>query len=145
MKKRISKLLMCSYMVAAILAFVACDNELEVQQSYPFTIETMPVPKRVAKGETVEIRCKLKREGVYEEEAYTIRFFLFEGQGSLRMDKTTFLPNDRYPLTSDSFRLYYTAKSDGAHNFVVYIENKAGQIQELTFDFANENESEEDA
>ncbi|WP_277638459.1 DUF3872 domain-containing protein [Bacteroides graminisolvens] len=143
MKKILSKLLVYSYMVAAMLGFVACDNELEVQQSYPFTIETMPIPKSVAKGETVEIRCELKREGVYEEEAYTIRFFLFEGQGSLRMDDVTFLPNDRYPLTNDSFRLYYTAKSDGAHNFVIYIENKVGQIQELTFDFTNDTDNED--
>ena len=34
------------------IALVSCDNELDVQQGYPFTVETMPVPKRIVKGET---------------------------------------------------------------------------------------------
>ena len=42
--------------ILAAAALVSCDNELEVQQSYPFVVETMPVPARIVKGETVEIR-----------------------------------------------------------------------------------------
>ena len=54
-----------SAMLATVvaIALVSCDNDLDVQQGYPFTVETMPVPKRIVKGETVEIRCELKREG----------------------------------------------------------------------------------
>ena len=46
----------------AVFCLSACDNELDIQQAYPFTIETMPVQKHIAKGQTAEIRCTLKRE-----------------------------------------------------------------------------------
>ena len=48
-------------LVACLLS--ACNDEVDVQQSYPFKVETLPVPTRIVKGETVEIRCELKREG----------------------------------------------------------------------------------
>lgn len=47
----------------AVLLLSACSDEVEVQQSYPFKVETLPVPTSIVKGETVEIRCELKREG----------------------------------------------------------------------------------
>ena len=47
--------------------FASCDDELDVMQAYPFTVETMPVPKELAKGETAEIRCELVREGEFEK------------------------------------------------------------------------------
>ena len=53
----------------------SCDDELEIQQSYPFTVETMPVPNKVTKGQTVEIRCEMKKEGNYTNALYTIRYF----------------------------------------------------------------------
>ena len=34
----------------------ACDSKLDIQQAYEFDIKTMPVPKEIAVGETVEIR-----------------------------------------------------------------------------------------
>ena len=46
------------------IGFTACDDDLDVTQAYPFTVETMPVPKELAQGETAEIRCELVREGV---------------------------------------------------------------------------------
>ncbi len=77
-----------SAMLATVvaIALVSCDNELDVQQGYPFTVETMPVPKRIVKGETVEIRCELKREGRFSDARYTVRYFQPDGKGSLRMD-----------------------------------------------------------
>ncbi len=89
------------------------ENELDVQQAYPFTVETMPVPTRIVKGETVEIRCELKREGRFSDARYTIRYFQPDGKGTLRMDDgMVLLPNDRYPLDREVFRLYYTSESE---------------------------------
>ena len=63
----------------------------------------MPVPNKVTKGQTVEIRCELKRTGEFANTLYTIRYFQFEGEGSLKMDNgITFLPNDRYLLENES-------------------------------------------
>ena len=52
--------------------FASCDDELDVMQAYPFTVETMPVPKELAKGETAEIRCEVVREGDFDGAGYTI-------------------------------------------------------------------------
>ena len=81
------------------IGFTACDDDLGVTQAYPFTVETMPVPNKVTKGQTVEIRCELKRTGEFANTLYTIRYFQFEGEGTLKMaGGITFLPNDRYLL-----------------------------------------------
>ena len=118
----------------------SCDDELDIQQSYPFTVETMPVPNKVTKGQTVEIRCEMKKEGNYANALYTIRYFLFEGEGTLKMDNgITFLPNDRYLLENEKFRLYYTSGCSEAQNFIVVVEDNFGNAYELEFDFNNQN------
>ena len=122
----------------------SCDDELDIQQSYPFTVETMPVPGKVTKGQTVEIRCEMKKEGNYANALYTIRYFQFEGEGTLKMDNgITFLPNDRYLLENEKFRLYYTSGCSEAQNFIVMVEDNFGNAYELEFDFNNQNVKDE--
>ena len=73
-------------LIAAMsFTLVSCDDDMDIQQSYPFTVEVMPVPNKVVKGQTVEIRCELKKEGDFSGTLYTIRYFQFEGEGSLKM------------------------------------------------------------
>lgn len=92
--------LVCALMGMTFSILTSCSDDLDVQQSYPFKVETMPVPKRIVKGETVEIRCELKREGRFSDARYTIRYFQPDGEGKLRMDDgMVLLPNDRYPWT----------------------------------------------
>ena len=80
-------------MLGAILLVFSCDDKLDVQQVYLFTVTTMPVQKRIKIGETAEIRCQLHWEGYYEETKYFIRYFQPDGKGTLRMaDETVFLP-----------------------------------------------------
>ena len=114
----------------------ACDRELEVQQAYDFTLETMPVQKDIRRGETAEIRCSLKRAGRFAVARYTLRYFQSEGKGMLRLDKGAALkPNDRYPLTREEFRLYYTSQSTDRQTIDVYIEDNFGKVQQQTFSF----------
>ena len=47
--------------IIACMTFGSCSNELNVTKSFPFTIETMPVPKELSQGETIEIRCTSER------------------------------------------------------------------------------------
>ena len=120
----------------AVLLLSACSDEMEVQQSYPFKVENMPVPTRIIKGETVEIRCEL----------YTIRYFQPDGEGKLRMDDgMVLLPNDRYPLDREVFRLYYTSESEEQQTIDIYFEDNSepAQLYQLTFDFNNETEDED--
>ena len=104
----------------------SCDDELDIQQSYPFTVETMPVPGKVTKGQTVEIRCEMKKAGNYTNALYTIGYFQFGGEGMLRMAHgITFLPNDRYLLENDKLRLYYTSGCSEAQNFLKSFRSNA--------------------
>ena len=118
------------------LCLPACDRELEVQQAYDFTLETMPVQKDLRRGETAEIRCSLKRAGRFAGARYTLRYFQSEGKGMLRLDKGAALkPNDRYPLVREEFRLYYTSQMLARQTIDVYIEDNFGVMKRLTFDF----------
>ena len=99
-KRGLAGMVAVLFLGLAVLLLSACSDEMEVQQSYPFKVENMPVPTRIIKGETVEIRCELKREGHFSDARYTIRYFQPDGKGTLRMDDgMVLLPNDRYPLT----------------------------------------------
>lgn len=130
------------FMAVASVLLSACDSQLDVQQAYPFTLETMPVPKRIGVGETAEIRCTLVREGEYADARYTIRYFQPDGKGELRMDDgMVFLPNDRYPLERFSFRLYYTSRSDGQQTIDIYIEDNMGQEVQKSFTFQNDSDT----
>ena len=133
-------------MVVAMVGLPACDDELEVRQAFPFTVELMPIPNKVTNGETVEIRCELVTEGKTDNTIYTIRYFQFEGDGTLKMDNGIVLqPNDRYLLEKEIFRMYYTSECDESQNFIVVVEDNYGQSYEMEFDLNNENVDEEPA
>ena len=88
------------------VCFTACDDDLDVTQAYPFTVEAMPVPKELAQGETAEIRCELVREGEFDGAVYTIRYFQYDGEGTLKLDNGLVLqPNDRYLLENEKLHL----------------------------------------
>ena len=131
--KKMKKILALAVWIAALgLLCASCDNGLDIQQAYTFSLETMPVQKRISVGETAEIRCTLVREGRYD------------GRGELRMDDgTVFLPNDRYPLDREVFRLYYTSRSDDQQAIDVYVEDNTGQVVKTSFTFQSENGTEE--
>lgn len=141
MKKIIRNILMRVYLLGAMLLAFSCDDKLDVQQVHPFTVTTMPVQKRIKKGETAEIRFQLHREGYYKETKYFIRYFQPDGKGTLRMaDGKAFLPNDLYPLPGETFCLYYTSASTDQQQIDVYIEDSFRQVVQLTFAFNNEND-----
>ena len=70
-KRGLGGLLSVLFLSLTAFLFTACNDDMDVQQAYPFTVETMPVPTRIVKGETVEIRCELKREGRFSDARYT--------------------------------------------------------------------------
>lgn len=107
MKKILNMILVMGMLTLAVFCLSACDRDLDVQQSYPFTVETMPVQKDIIRGQTAEIRCTLKRGGEFADTRYTIRYFQSDGKGLLKNDNgTVFKQNDRYPLTKDNLRTF---------------------------------------
>lgn len=131
--------LMLAILTAAV-SLVSCskDDELEIQNNFPFEVKIMPVPKGVANGQTVEIRISLQRTGNFSSTHYFIRYFQFDGQGTLRYyDETPYLPNDSYPLPTDHFRLYYTSESAVSQSFDIWISDSFGNERRLSFQFSS--------
>ena len=136
MKKTLSYFLY-TMLIACIVC--ACNSSLDITQMYAFDLYTMPVPKRIVQGETVEIRCSLVKEGNYSETRYYIHYFQTDGKGELRLDDGRVLtPNDLFPLTDDVFRLYYTSHCTDQQSVDVYIEDNFKQVVQKTFSFSNE-------
>ena len=119
------------YIVTALVLVAACNDSLDIQQAYPFSIETLPVPKKLKVGETAEIRCQLVRGGYYQPTTYQIRYFQPDGKGKLEMDNGTV------------FRLYYTSASTDQQTIDIYVIDSFGQMQQLSLSFNNENNKNE--
>ena len=122
---------------AIVISMTSCSDDLDVQQSYPFTVEVMPYADKITQGQTVELRFEIKPEGNYTNTLYTIRYFQYDGEGTLKLvDGSVLVNNDRVLLESKTLRLNYTAKSADAHKFLVVVEDNFGTTPwEQTFEF----------
>ena len=124
--------------LTASVTLVSCskDDDLEIQNDFPFEVNVMPVPKGLANGQTVEIRITIQRTGNYQSTQYYLRYFQFDGQGALRYyDEPPYLPNDLYPLQAEQFRLYYTSTSAVSQAFEVWISDSFGNEKQISFQF----------
>lgn len=117
----------------------SCTNEeLDIEQNFPFEVSVMPVPYGITNGQTVEIRVKILPQGKYKENKYFLRYFQFEGKGSLRYyNNQPYLPNYLYEIPQNEFRLYYTSQSDESESFDVWISDSFGNEKKLSFEFDN--------
>ncbi len=122
---------------AIVIFLTSCSDDLDVQQSYPFTVEVMPYGDKITKGETVELRFEIKPEGNYANTLYTIRYFQYDGEGTLKLaDGPVLVNNDRVLLESKTFRLNYTANSSDAHKFLIVVEDSFNSTPwQQTFEF----------
>ena len=135
---------LCFLLTALLCIILGCNDTLDIQQVYSFDLYTMPVPKRIIEGETVEIRCEIVKEGNYAGNMFYIRYFQTDGKGELRLDDgRVLLPNDLYPLKKDTFRLYYTSQSKEQQVIDIYIEDTFRQVVHKSFSFSNETIREE--
>lgn len=136
-RKSFGLIAILSFVIAAVCSLTSCSDDLDVQQSYPFTVEVMPYGDKIKQGQTVELRFEIKPEGNYSNTLYTIRYFHYDGEGTLKLvDGPVLVNNDRVLLESKTFRLNYTAKSSEAHKFLVVIEDNFGSTPwEQTFEF----------
>ena len=138
MKKINQKIVIGLIAILCVSLFTSCKKELDVQQNFPFEVKVLPVPKSIGKTDTVEIRCELRSPYQYDENRYFIRYFQYEGKGSLRtsLQGEVLLVNDVYPLASKgAFRLYYTSASEANQSLSVWISDSFGNEQKLDFEF----------
>ena len=140
MKNVMYKIIVGCYIVAALMLVTVCNDSLDIQQAYPFTVETLSVPKKLKVGETAEIRSQLVRGDDYQPTIYQIRYFQPDGKGKLEMDNgMVSLPNDLYPIEKETFQLYYTSASTDQQTIDIYIIDSFGQMQQVSFSFNNDS------
>ena len=132
-------------LLLAGFCLVGCDRRLDVRTVYPFQVTTMPIPKTIAPGEEVEIRCTPAPERIVNGTRYTLRYFQYDGKGSLSIGRRgkSLTPNDRYAIAPGLFTLYYHSLSAERQSLEVVFEDNHGESQTLAFDFnSKEKEAE---
>lgn len=124
----------------------ACSDDIDIKQSYEFEVCNLPVQKRIKKGETAEIRLQLVRSGNWDDAQYYMRYFQPDGKGELKTEEgMVFKPNDLYRMTKETFRLYYTSRSEDQQVIDLYFLDNFGNMFTLSFSFNNENDKEEES
>lgn len=118
------------------------DDSLEIKNDYEFTVEHLPVPKRLKKGETAEIRFELIRAGEYDKAKYFVRYFQPDGKGILTLDNQSLKPNDSYQLKKQVFTMYYTSQCDEQQVIDLTFYDNFNNKFDLTFAFSNDSKEE---
>jgi hypothetical protein len=134
---------LCAILVAGI--FCGCKDDIDITQKYAFDLLAMPYTEKIIKGETVELRLQIAKEGNYAGTEFYIRYFQTDGKGELKLDGGRVLtPNDLFPLTEDIFRLYYTSLCEDRQTIDIYIEDSFGQVVQKSFGWQNETAEKEE-
>jgi hypothetical protein len=103
------------------------------------------VQSKIKKGETVEIRFQLIREGRWDGAKYYLRYFQPQGKGVLRTGEgMAFQVNDLYEIPEETFRLYYTSASEEQQVIDLYFLSDSGQMVTLSFSFSSEKDGKEE-
>lgn len=141
LKRILGVLVMIPVLLLIEYSLSSCtSDELEIEKNFPFEVSVMPIPSAITNGQTVEIRIKILSQGKYKENKYFLRYFHFEGKGSLRYyNNQPYLPNDLYEIPQNEFRLYYTSQSDESESFDVWISDNFNNGRKLSFEFNNSN------
>ncbi|OBW43335.1 hypothetical protein AB670_00252 [Chryseobacterium sp. MOF25P] len=134
-KKGLALILIVPVMILFELSLSSCStDDLDIQQNFPFELHIMPIRKNIANGEIVEIRLKIIPKGNYTETKYFIRYFQFDGTGTLCYNnEPPYKPNDSYELSEKEFRLYYTSTSSVSQSFDVWIYDSFGNEKQVSF------------
>lgn len=147
------KLIISGIMLTLLCLLGGCDDKLEVQQAYDFSLTSWYLQKTISPDETVEIRLTLNRSGNYEEAGYQIGYIQMEGSGEVYDKKKVYLVNrEMQPLDSiaeldDSdpcrqvFTLFYHNRSSKNTEIKFVIADNFHQERELDISFQSETET----
>ncbi len=144
MKKFASYSLYTLLLAAVACACSGCSDDLDIRRDYPYSVETLPLPKSLKKGETVALEFSIVREGNYAGTTYKFRYFQSEGEGMLTNDKGQIIPVNRFQsIASDDFVLTYTNLAEEQAQLDFVFEDNFGQRVEYTVTFAGKRTDEE--
>jgi hypothetical protein len=141
MKHFISNIIPALLLLAAACA---CTDGLDIRQSYEYSIETLPLPKSLEKGETVALEFSIVREGYYTGTNYKFRYFQPEGKGKLTGYYGDDIPVNRFQhILSDNFVLYYESRCEEQQQLDFVFEDNFGQRVEYSITFGNRKPDDE--
>ena len=122
----------------------SCSDDLEIKNDYGFTVTHLPVPKRLKKGETAEIRFELVPAGKYANAKYYVRYFQPDGKGTLTLEGRSLIPNDSYELRKEEFRMYYTSQCEEQQVIDLTFYDTFKNKVEVSLSFSNYRKEEEE-
>ena len=127
------------FLLIALLAF-ACSDKLDIQQDYNFSVKTLPIAKKLQKGETVPIEFILIRDGIYKNTTYSFRYFQSDGKGILTNDAgNPFAVNRLYPINDDRFKLLYRSECNETQTLDFVFTDSFGKEFEYSISFQNDS------
>lgn len=147
------KLIASSIMLTLLCLLGSCDDKLEVQQAYDFSLTSWYLQKTISPDETVEIRLTLNRNGNYGETRYQIGYIQIEGSGEVYDKKNVRLVNrEMQPLDSIAeldnsdpcrqvFTLFYRNRSSKNAEIKFVVTDNFHQKRELDVSFQSETDT----
>lgn len=139
----------------AVLFLYACNDKLDVQQEYDFSLSSWHLQNAIHKGESVEIRLTLNRSEDFLDTRYYIGYIQMEGKGEVYDKNGTMLVNrelhelesvadlDRSDPCKQVFTLFYKSLSTKGSQIRFVIVDSFNQERTLDIAFENDSETEE--
>jgi len=141
MKKTLAYFLY-TMLIACIVC--ACSDNLDIVQDYGYSVETLPLPKVVKQGETVDLEFTITREGNYSGTQYRFRYFESDGAGQLSYNGRVVPVNRFQNILSDNFVLKYECKCNEQQQLDFVFENNFGRRVEYSVTFSGETVKKEE-
>jgi len=135
MKKTLAYFLY-TMLVACIVC--ACSDHLDIVQDYGYSVEILPLPKKMGQGKTVDLEFSIVREGYYSGTQYKFRYFQSAGTGSLSYKGQTVPMNRFQDIDSDNFVLTYECQCAEQQELDFVFENNFGKKIEYSITFSAE-------
>lgn len=133
--------------VAACLLTVSCDDQLDIQQGYDFSLTSWYLQSAIESNEEVEIRFYLDRTGNWNGADYRIGYVQIEGRGEVydgegirlvnrEMHELAAIPGlDKQNPNRYVFTLFYRNLSEKRAEVKFVVTDNFGKERELTVKF----------
>ena len=140
----------CIVILSIPILFCSCNDKLNFQKEYDFSLSYWHLQQEIRKDESVEIRFTLHRSGEYKDAKYYIGYIQTGGKGEVFDLNDTLLINrelhalddmagiDKEDPVNQVFTLFYRSFSDKQSELKFIVCDNFGQQTELTVSFEPE-------
>ena len=150
METAMKTLTICGIAAGVLAMLWGCNDKIDVEQDYDFSLSTWHLPETIRQGEAVEIRFTLDKAGNYDGAEYFVGYIQTAGKGVVYDRGGTLLVNremhalddmaevDRSHPFKEVFTLYYRSMSDKPSELKFIVMDNFGQHTELSVAFTTE-------